>query len=111
MIRELMVPFLIGTVAVIMMFQANLYIALAKQLNLDIVLLSAVLQYILYMTPSFMIMTLPVGTALGTSLAMTRLVRESEVVAMRAAGTPVLRILAPLVGFGILVGLANFYVV
>jgi LPS export ABC transporter permease LptG len=110
-IRELFVPFLVGTISVVMMFQANTYIYLAKNMNLENVPISAVFQFILYQTPSYLIMTLPVGTALGTSLAMTRLVRESEVTAMRAAGTPILRILAPLTIFGLLTALLNFYIV
>ncbi|CAN5505031.1 LPS export ABC transporter permease LptF [soil metagenome] len=111
MIKELLVPFIIGTVTVVMMFQANTYIYLGKNFNLQNVPISGIFQYIFYKTAGFMILTLPTGTALGTSLAMTRLVRESEVTAMRAAGTPVKRILLPLAMFGLATAILNLYIV
>jgi lipopolysaccharide export system permease protein len=109
LIREMIVPFLIGTVAVVLMFQANTYIYLGKTFNLDNVPAQAILQYIMYQTPSYMNMTLAVGMALGSSLAMSRIARESELTAMRAAGTRVLRTLRPILLVGILVAIGNFY--
>lgn len=111
MLRELIVPFLIGTVAVIMMFQANTYIYLGKNFNLKNIPTAAVFQLIFYSTPSYLWMTLPVGTALGTSLAMTRIVRESELTAMRAAGARIFRVILPLGLFGVLVSAADYYVI
>jgi lipopolysaccharide export system permease protein len=110
-VREMVVPFLIGTVMVVLMFQANLYIALAKNLTLANVPPEAVYQYILYMTPSFLVQTLPVGTALGASLAMSRLSRESELTAMRAAGVRILRVIVPVMLFGLMVAVGNFLLV
>ena len=107
--REMVVPFLIGTLAVVMMFQINTYMALAKTLNLENVPFKAVLQYILYKTPEFLQMTLPVGMSLAASLAITRLARESELTAMRAAGIPILRVIRPVALFGLAVSALNFY--
>ncbi|RYG43992.1 YjgP/YjgQ family permease [bacterium] len=109
MVREMIVPFLIGTVVVVMMFQINTYMYLAKTFNLDNVPTSAVYQYIFYKTPEFMKMTLAVGTAMGSSLAMTRIARESELTAMRAAGIRILRVVLPVAIFGIGVAVLNFY--
>ncbi|MGV3615879.1 MAG: LptF/LptG family permease [Fimbriimonas sp.] len=109
LIREMIVPFLIGTVAVVLMFQANTYIYLGKTFNLENVPAQAVVQFILYQTPSYMNMTLAVGMALGSSLAMSRIARESELTAMRAAGTRILRTLRPFLLVGVLVGIGNFY--
>ena len=109
LIREMIVPFLIGTVAVVMMFQVNTYMGLAKVLNLDNVPLKAVIQFILYKTPEFLQMTLPVGTSLAAALTLTRIARESELTAMRAAGTRILRVIAPVAFFGLLVALLNFW--
>ena len=110
LIQEMFVPFLIGTVAVVLMFQANTYIYLGKTFNLENVPTQAVLQFILYQTPSYVNMTLAVGMALGSSLAMSRIARESELTAMRAAGTRILRTLLPFLFVGVLVGLGNYYV-
>src|SRR5579859_208265 len=107
--RELLVPFLLGTVAVVLMFQANLLIFLFKTFSLSSVPISGIAKLLLYKTPFFLNMTLPVGTALATSLAMSRLTRESELTAFRAAGAPILRVMLPISLFGMLVGFANYY--
>jgi lipopolysaccharide export system permease protein len=109
LIREMIIPFLIGTVTVVLMFQANTYIFLAKTLNLDNVPRKAVFQYIYFQTPMYLNMTLAVGMSLGSSLAFSRIARESELTAMRAAGVRILRAIAPVMCFGILVAIGNFY--
>lgn len=110
MLRELSVPFLIGTVAVVLMFQANLVIYILKTFPAAHLPPLALLQIVLYQTPSFLFQTLPVGTALATSLGLSRLARESEITAMRAAGTPLMRIIIPAIAFGISIACLNFYV-
>jgi lipopolysaccharide export system permease protein len=110
-IRELFIPFLIGTVVVVMMFQANAYIYIAKTFNVQNIPLVARFQWIMYETPSYMKMTLPVGMALAAALAMTRMTRESELTALRAAGTRIMRVILPIFVFGAFVGLVNFYIV
>ncbi|MDR3687827.1 MAG: LptF/LptG family permease [Fimbriimonas sp.] len=110
-VRELIVPFLIGTLSVVLMFQANTYIALAKMYNLENIPTKAVFQFILDQTPTYLNMTLPVGMSLAASLAISRLARESELTAMRAAGTKILRVILPIVVFGCFVAIGNFYLV
>jgi lipopolysaccharide export system permease protein len=111
MIKELMVPFIIGSLAVVMMFQANLLIFMFKSFSMSTIPIQAIAKLLLYKTPFFLNMTLPVGMALATSLAMSRLVRESELTAMRAAGASILRIIFPISIFGLLVGIGNYYLV
>lgn len=108
--RELIIPFLIGTVAVTLMFDANLLIAYQKTLDLTAVPTLALVQYLIYRTPGFLNQTLPVGMALAGSLAISRLVRESELTAMRSAGVSILRVLRPVAIFGVVVAVGNFYI-
>lgn len=110
-LKELLVPFFIGTLAVVLMFQANQLIAQFKAFSLQSVPVTALLQSLLYRTPSYLVMTLPVGMALASSLAISRLARESELTAIRGAGTRLLRIVAPVAFFGLMVALGNFYLV
>jgi lipopolysaccharide export system permease protein len=110
-LREVFLPFLIGFFVVILLFQINTYMYMAKTFNLENVPLRAVLQYILFRTPEFMKMTLPVAVALGASLGVTRIARESELTAMRAAGIRVMRVLRPILLCGILAGALNWFVV
>jgi lipopolysaccharide export system permease protein len=111
LIKEMVVPFLIGTIAVVLMFQANTLIYLMKTFSLQNVPLGAIAQYIAYKTPGFLNMTLPVGMALASSLAISRLARESELTAMRSAGVPILRVVLPILVIGGIVAWANFLVV
>lgn len=110
LIKEMIVPLLLGTLVVVVMFQANWLIALYREFKLDRVPAQAVAQYILLKTPGFLQMTLPVGIALASSLALSRLARESELTAIRGAGVPIRRILVPVLALGLLVSAANFAV-
>jgi len=93
------------------MFDANLLIGIQKDLDLSAVPKLAILQFLIYKTPSFLNLTLPVGMALAASLVFSRLTRESELTAMRTAGASVLRVVFPVIIFGTLVAIGNFYLV
>ncbi|MBX3120117.1 MAG: LptF/LptG family permease [Fimbriimonadaceae bacterium] len=108
-IRELFVPFLIGTITVVLMFQANMLIFQYKTFSLNTIPILASLKVILFETPGFLNMTLPVGTSLAVSLAVTRLARETELTAMRSAGASIRRVIMPMVFFGFLVSIGNFF--
>jgi len=107
-LRELMVPFLIGTLAVVLMFEANLLIAQLKEFQLQAVPLQAILQILLYKAPMFLSMTLFVGISLAASLAISRITRETELTAIRSAGASIMRVVRPVMVFGLLVGVGNF---
>ncbi len=111
LIKELFVPFLIGTLAVVMMFAANQLIFVFKTFPMQSVPKMAVFQSLIYKAPAWLSMTLPVGTSLGASLAFSRLQRESELTAMRAGGARILRVVAPVVFFGLMVAIGNFLLV
>lgn len=110
-LKELSVPLCIGTVAVLLMFQANLLIALLKQVSMQSIPLDALFKIIWLKTPQFLTMTLPIGTSMGASLALSRLTRESELTALRTAGASIQRVMLPVVAVGALVGVFNFWVI
>ncbi|HSI73308.1 MAG TPA: LptF/LptG family permease [Fimbriimonas sp.] len=110
-IREMIVPFLLGTVGVCLMFQASAYIDIAKKINMSNTRLQDVAWFIFYNTPTYLNLTLPVGATLGSALAMSRLARESELTAMRAAGARVLRVIAPITLVGLLISGIHFYMI
>lgn len=108
MLKELTVPFLIGTLSVVLMFAVNLLMAIQKNFDLAAVPPAAVAQYILFKTPGFLEMTFPVGMALAASLATSRLARESELTAMRSAGASIMRFVRPIILFGCVVAVASY---
>jgi lipopolysaccharide export system permease protein len=109
--REMMVPAVIGTVAVALMFMANQLIYLLKEYPLQTTPPLVVFQLILLKTPGWLQLTLPIGSAMGASLAISRLARESEITAMRAAGVSILRLLLPVAAFGAIIGVGNYLLV
>jgi len=110
-LRELAVPFLMGTVVIGLLFIANEFIAVFKNFELNHVPILAIVQIVLFRFPHWLSYTLPTGTALAAGLAISRLARESEVTAMRAAGVSVKRILWPVAMAGLLIAVVNFVVV
>lgn len=110
LLKEMITPLFIGTIVIVLMFHANMLIALYKDYQLSSVPAQAILQLLIYKTPQFLQMTLPVGIALASSLAVSRLVRESELTAIRVAGVPILRVLLPVAIAGVAMSAVNFYV-
>ncbi len=108
-IGELVVPFLVGTAAVTMMLIGNMLFYYAEPLFAKGVPMLAVLQLIVYHTPSLLVLTLPVGTAVAVSLAVNRLQRDSELTVIRGSGISLKRVFVPILVVGILVGIANLW--
>lgn len=104
-------PFFIGTVVIALLFIGNEFIAVFKNFETQNAPILGAVQLVLFRFPYWFSLTLPAGVALGASLAMSRLARESEISAMRGAGISVRRIILPVVIVGALVSVANFYVV
>ena len=109
-LKEMVVPFFIGMIAILMLFQGNSYVYIAQ--GYEHANLTAVekFRWVALVTPGYMNMTLPVGMSLATSLAITRITREGELTAIRAAGCRILRVVLPVFLLGILVGIADFQI-
>src|SRR5690349_4614246 len=92
------------------MFQANTLIYQLKTFSLSAVPIDGLLKLITYRTPEYLNLTLPVGMSLAASLAISRLTRESELTAMRAAGARILRVCMPIMAFGLLVSVGDYFI-
>ncbi len=109
-LKELLVPFLIGTLTILLLFQANQLIYLFKTYSPTAVPWSATVQMLLFDSPKWLAMSLTMGTSLATALAISRLARESEITAIRSIGVPIYRILMPVVCFGLAASVVSFVV-
>ncbi|MFA5074206.1 MAG: LPS export ABC transporter permease LptG [Nitrospirota bacterium] len=67
-----------------------------------------VAKYFLYSTPNMITMSLPMATLIAALLAMGNLSRHNEIIAMRAGGASLVRIIAPLVAGGLLASVFGF---
>jgi lipopolysaccharide export system permease protein len=109
LLSELLVPFLVGTLAVVLMLIGNMLFFYAEPLFAKGVPIVAVLQMIIYHTPYLLVLTLPVATALSVSLAVNRLARDLEIVVLRNAGASLKRIFLPLLVAGLAISVVNFW--
>ncbi len=108
--REMIPGFLMAVLIVVVMFQANFYMALGKNDLTRNVPVSAILKILCLETPGFLIQTLPIAVSLAASLAMSRLARESELTAFRSAGARIMRVLLPVAIFGAAIGGLDYYI-
>ena len=60
-----------------------------------------ILQYYVYRTPYWVILTLPIATLLATMFSLTSLARGNEITSMKTVGISLYRILAPIVVFSL----------
>ncbi len=109
--KEMVPPFFMAVLIVVVMFQANFYMALGKNDLTRNVPVSAILKILLLETPGFLIQTLPIAVSLAASLAMSRIARESELTAFRSAGTRIMRVLLPVAVFGAFIGALDYVII
>jgi lipopolysaccharide export system permease protein len=100
-LRDIRTPLFSGTVIIAFLFGGNEMVALLLREDLTKVDIPTVFQLLLLRMPYLLALTLPAGMAIGASLAITRLSRDNEVTAMRAAGIPIRRIMLPVLGVGL----------
>lgn len=107
---ELILPFLIGTLAVLMMLVGNTLFAILPRMLQQNWPVTFVARICLLNIPTVLVLTLPVSTALAVSLATNRMARDNEFVIMRSAGTSLLRTFVPMFLFGLMMSAADLYV-
>lgn len=105
---ELLLPFMIGTLAVLMMLVGNTLFALLETMLRQKWPASAVARVLVLNIPVVLVYTLPVATALAASLATNRMARDNEITVLRGSGTALARAFAPILLFGALVSVGTF---
>jgi len=106
---ELLLPFFIGTFALIMMMVGTTLYALLESLLREKWPLPVILKILALNIPAVLVLALPVATSLAVSLAVNRLARDNEITALRGMGISLTRIFMPVLVFGLLVAAADLY--
>ncbi len=109
-LTELLKPFIAGVVAfMIIMISNTLYIFMElivkSNIGPDIVG-----KMLLYSLPAIIVVTLPVAYMFATLLALGRLGRDSEIIAMRACGVSLSRIIMPVIVLSLLISSLGFWI-
>jgi len=109
LIKETIVPFLIGAVAAILLLVGGFLQEWGRMLFDRQVSYSAVLQLLFYRLPFLVVIAAPVATAVGTSMAVSRLARDQEITVIRMTGVSVARIFLPYVLMGVFMFALTFW--
>src|SRR5438105_5179842 len=109
MLREMVVPFLIGQGAVVLMLTGTVLYNNANVFISYQIPAIGVAKIAFYFLPYLVNLTMPVAMAVAASLTVSRLARDSEVTAMRAAGISLKRIFFPIFIIGLLISVGDFY--
>src|ERR1051326_3532827 len=109
LLREMVIPFLIGQGAIVLMLTGTVLYNNADVLLVNQVPIRLVTRMVLYFLPFLVHMTMPVAMAVAASLAVSRLGRDSEITVMRASGVSLVRIFLPITLVGALLSVGDFY--
>jgi lipopolysaccharide export system permease protein len=109
LIREMIVPFLIGQGAVVLMLTGTVLYNNADVFIQAHIPALGVLKIATYFLPYLISLTMPVAMAIAASLLVSRLARDTEITVMRAAGISLKRIFLPIFAIGLFLSFVDFY--
>lgn len=109
LLSEMVVPFLIGQAAIVLMLTGSVLYNNADVLLVNQVPIRFVVRIVLYFIPFLIHMTMPVAMAVAASLSISRLGRDSEITVMRTAGVSLVRIFLPITIVGLLTSIGDFF--
>ncbi|MBI3456024.1 MAG: LPS export ABC transporter permease LptF [Candidatus Rokubacteria bacterium] len=105
--KELVVPFLLG------LFVFTFLLLLDKIFDLTDLIINKgvpvhlVLLLLAYLLPAFLVLTIPIGFLLAILVAFGRFSADMEIVALKASGVSSLRLLRPVLAFGVATALVT----
>ena len=108
-LRELVGPWFFGVGLFTVLIVAGSFLFTASNYFVQGASLASVAEFLALVIPGVMVKTFAMAVLLSTLLAFGRLSSDSEIVAIKAAGTSLPRIMAPVALFGILVAFLAFF--
>ncbi len=109
-LKEMILPFVIGLLFFVVVLTGHyLYQVINLIINRGLPV-KEMLLILIYLIPEAAALAIPIGMILSTSVSLNRLGREMELMALRASGVSVPRIVYPYLVVAILVAVADFYV-
>lgn len=108
--RETAVPFILGMAVFTFVLLMGRLLKLAEMVFAKGVPFLDVCRLILFMLPSFFLVSIPMAFLLAVLLAFGRLSADSEITAMKAGGVGLGALLAPTVTFAVLAYLATTFI-
>lgn len=101
--RELLTPFYLSLILFTFIFLTNQVLRLMELLINKGVEISTIFKILIYITPSFMVITLPMAALISSITAFNRLTQDREIMAMRASGISPYRAFIPVGIFSLVI--------
>lgn len=95
-LREIIPSFLLGILVFTFVILLNEILRFAERLVTQSASFSDTVDILLNLLPSVLCLTIPMGFLLGVLIALGRLAADSEIIAMRASGVSLYRLLVPI---------------
>jgi lipopolysaccharide export system permease protein len=108
-LSELLGPFFIGILGFVMVMVTDLLFTYTDMIINRGVPLLAVLRLLLFKLPYILVMTFPVSVLFATAMALGRLSKDNEIIALRTSGINFFRLSAPIVIFSLVISLVSFF--
>ncbi len=106
---EMLGPFLIGVVGFVLVLAVDLLFTMADLIINKGVPLWAMVKLLAYKLPAIMVLTFPVSTLFAVAMALGRMSKDNEIVALRTSGVSLFRISVPILVIGLLVSVASYF--
>ncbi len=107
-IQEILGPWLFGVAIFTVLIMAGTYLFKITEYTVKGVALTTIFELTALLLPGILAKTFPMAVLLATLLGFGRLSSDSEVVALRAAGTSLVRLMMPVAAFGFAISALAF---
>jgi lipopolysaccharide export system permease protein len=109
LIAEIIPPFAVSLLAFTTIVFSGRLLIITRMILVKGIGLGQILASTLYLFPYLLVFTLPMAATVGIILALMRLSVDYEMMALKTAGLSYFRLLAPILGFSLLVALLTFF--
>ncbi|OGC24822.1 hypothetical protein A2291_02315 [candidate division WOR-1 bacterium RIFOXYB2_FULL_42_35] len=106
---EMSGPFIVGVVGFVLVMAVDLLFTMADLIINKGVPVLAVLKLLIFKMPSILVLTFPVSTLFATTMALGRLSKDSEIIALRTSGVNLFDLAKPIIFFGLVVSIIAFF--
>jgi len=108
LLEEFLLSFLVAFLFFFFIFFINQLLVMAEEIFAKKVPFWDVLRFVIYSLPSIIALAFPFGSLVGCLMAVGRLSSDNEILAFKAAGIPLFRVLLPLLVMGVFLSLISF---
>jgi lipopolysaccharide export system permease protein len=109
LIVEIIAPFLVSLLAFTTIVFSGRLLIITRMILVKGIGLGAILASTLFLFPYLLVFTLPMAATVGIILALMRLSVDNEMLALKTAGLSYVRLLAPILGFALVVALFTLF--